>query len=221
MNKHLIFLFLSVSFSVFCNSQNNELDSQGRRHGYWKVDFEGTSNPKFEGNFEHGKKIGIFKFYKKGFYDHPTAIMDFPTDADSVEVTYYTQTGKPISEGKMLNKKREGKWIYYHQKSDSIMMTEDYKNDLLHGFQKTYFPNGKLAEKTEYIQGKKDGESFIYAENGQVTKQLNYRNGELHGPAAYYTTRGEKIMEGSYAGGRKTGKWKYYSEGKLEKEEDY
>lgn len=212
-----LFIFLSINITA----QKNQFDKEGRRHGFWEVNFEGTNQPKFEGNFEHGKETGNFKFYKKGFYDHPTAIMNFEHAQDSVQVTYYTQKGKPISEGMMLEKKREGKWVYYHQKSDTIMMTEIYKEDKLHGLQKTYFPNGKLAEKTNYVHGKKDGESFIYADNGQVTKELYYKDGELHGPANYYTPKGIKIIEGQYSEGRKTGNWKYFSEGKLEREEDY
>lgn len=219
--KHYFYIILFLLFSTGIIAQKNQLDNEGRRHGSWKVNFEGTENPKFEGNFQHGKETGIFKFYKKGFYEHPAAIMNFEGAQDSVHVTYYTQKGKPISEGMMLEKKREGKWIYYHQKSDSIMMTEIYKNDKLNGSQKTYFPNGKLAEKTNYLNGKKDGESFIYADNGQVTKELHYKQGELHGPANYFTPEGIKTIEGQYTDGRKTGNWKYFSEGELEREEDH
>ncbi|MGA8854771.1 MAG: aspartic peptidase [Christiangramia sp.] len=221
MIKHCEILTLTLLFSVICNSQNNQLDANGARNGHWKVNFEGTSYPKFEGTFEHGTEVGEFKFYKKGFDEHPTAIMNFEEGKDSVQVIYYTQKGKPISQGKMVNKKREGKWIYFHQKSDSIMMTEDYKYDQLDGLQKTYFTNGQLAEKTNYVEGKKHGESLIYADNGQVTKRLHYKKGELDGPATYYTTEGVKTIEGTYKDGRKYGNWKYYSEGKLEREEDY
>ena len=221
MNKHLFFLFLSLYLSVVCVAQENQFDDQGRRHGAWKVDFEGTSNPKFEGTFNHGEETGKFKFYKKGFYEHPAAVMNFEKAKDTVQVTYYTQKGYPISKGTMLNKKREGKWLYFHQESDSIMMTEDYKNDSLHGFQKTYFKNGNLAEKTEYSYGEKNGESIIYADNGQITKKLNYKNGQLHGLAEYFTVKGEKIREGFYKEGSKSGHWKYYNEGVLENEEDY
>lgn len=219
--KHSFLFFLIFLLPLIGSSQKNQLDDQGRRHGAWKVNFEGTGDPKFEGTFEHGQETGIFKFYKKGFYDHPSAIMNFEDGKDSVQVTYYTQKGKPISEGKMINRKREGKWLYYHQQSDSIMMTEVYKNDKLNGFQKTYFPNGKLAEKTSYSNGLKHGESFIYADNGQVTKQLNYKNGELHGQAVYYNLKGEKTIEGWYTEGIKSGDWKYYNDGKLESEQEH
>ena len=221
MTKHALNLILSLFISVICFSQKNQFDDQGERHGYWEVNFEGTSNPKFQGNFEHGREKGIFKFYKKGYYEHPSAIMKFEEGKDSVQVTYFTQKGKAISEGKMVDRKREGKWVYYHQQSDSIMMSEVYKNDKLNGLQKTYFPNGSLAEKTEYLKGEKHGESFIYTEKGQITKHLNYKNGELHGPAVYYKPSGEKIMEGNYEEGKKAGNWKYYENAKLEREENY
>ena len=221
MNKHKIFLILTCLISGVCISQKNVLDEQGRRHGHWKVDFEGTNKTKFEGTYEHGKQTGSFVFFKKGFYDHPSAIMDFKEDQDSVEVTYYTQTGKPISQGKMIDRKREGKWLYFHQDSDSIMMSENYRNDQLNGEQITYFKSGKIAEKTEYSNGQKNGESIIYAANGKVTKELQFKNGKLDGPAKYYNSEGDLIMEGSYAAGKKTGQWKYYSDGKLESEETY
>jgi len=221
MIQYFFNIALLILFSVNCIAQENKFDNNGKRDGYWKVNFDGTSNTKFEGNFEHGKEIGKFKFYKKGFYDHPAAIMNFEYAQDSVHVTYFTQAGKSISEGMMLNKKRVGKWLYYHQKSDSIMMTEIYKNDKLNGLQKTYFTNGKLAEKTSYVDGLKDGQSLIYADNGEITKDLYYQKGELHGPALYYNPKGVKLMEGVYTNGRKSGNWKYYSNGKLEKEQDY
>jgi len=221
MKKQHTHLLLSLLFFAGIYAQKNQYDEQGLRHGAWKVDFEGTSDPRFEGTFEHGKETGEFKFYKKGFYDHPTAIMNFEQAQDSVHVAYYAQTGKSISEGMMLDKKREGKWVYYHQKSDSIMMIEHYKNDSLNGLQKTYFPNGELAEKTYYVDGEKHGESFIYAENGKVNKELKYKDGELHGSATYYTPEGIKTIEGQYIEGRKIGNWKYFSEGKLVREEDY
>ena len=214
---YFVFLFITGNYTA----QINEKDKNGLRNGPWKVNFEGTNKPKFEGTFRHGKEVGFFKFYKRGFYEHPAAIMNFKDDSDSVSVTYYTQTGKPISKGVLINRQREGKWLYFHEKTDSIMMEEHYERDKLQGQQITYYPDGQIAEKTFYDSGQKHGESLIFAKNGQITKRLNYDSGELHGPAAYFNPQGEKIMEGNYSSGRKTGLWKYYSEGKLEREENH
>lgn len=221
MFKHQLILFALLLLPVICFSQINQKDAEGRRHGEWKVNFEGTEKPKFEGSFNHGEKIGVFKFYKKGFYDYPSAIMDFGNGKDSVSIVYYTQEGKAISKGKMLNRKREGKWVYFHKDSDSIMMSEFYRNDQLNGIQTTYFPNGQIAEKTSYSNGEKDGESLLYSEKGQLMKELHYRNGKLDGHAIYYFASGEKKMEGDYAMGDKTGSWKYYENGKLDEEKEY
>ena len=56
-------------------------------------------------------------------------------------------------------------------------------------YKKPISPNGNLARKQQYINGEKNGESFIFADNGQVTKKLNYKEGKLHGPANYYTLK--------------------------------
>ncbi|MDT0645258.1 aspartic peptidase [Zunongwangia sp. F260] len=173
----LFFLLLALNLSA--QDGINQFDSEDRRHGKWAVNFEGTSQLKFEGVFDHGKEIGEFRFYKKGFDQHPSAIMKFKEGKDSVTVTYYTQKGEPISKGNMVDKKREGKWVYFHQTSKDTMMIEEYKNNQLNGLQKTFFKNGELAEKTEYQNDKKHGESLIYSEEGNLLQKLNFENGEL------------------------------------------
>ncbi|HEY9185031.1 MAG TPA: aspartic peptidase [Salegentibacter sp.] len=221
MFKHKLIYFLLILCSpLFAQEKINQTDEQGRRHGPWKVNFEGTNEVKFEGNFLHGKETGKFKFYKKGFQEHPTAIMEFQ-DAETAQATYYTQDGKPISQGMMKNKQRKGTWVYFHNKSEDTMMTENYSEGKLNGLQITYFPDGITAEKTEYKHGRKHGKSLIYGRNGQVLQHLNYKNGELHGPASYYNAVGEKLIEGQYYEDRKTGNWRYFNDGNLEKEKDH
>lgn len=221
MFKHeLKYLLLIFCIPLFAQEDLNQTDEEGRRHGEWRVIFEGTNQLKFEGTFHHGKETGKFKFYKKGFQDHPTAVMEFQ-DATTAEATYYTQDGKPISQGKMKNKQREGTWVYFHNKSEDTMMMETYSGGELNGLQITYFPDGVTAEKTEYKNGKKHGESFIYGKNGQVLQHLNYKNGELHGPVSYYNATGEKLIEGEYQEDRKTGNWRYFKDGNLDEEKEH
>ncbi|MGA9324404.1 MAG: aspartic peptidase [Salegentibacter sp.] len=221
IGQKLKYLFLILYLPLFAQQDINQYDQDGRRQGEWKVNFEGTSQTKFEGQFEHGKEKGEFKFYKKGVDKFPTAIMQFKEDSPLVAVTYYTQNGHPISEGHMLNKQREGLWVYYHKNSPDTMMTEHYKGGQLRGEQLTYFPNGQLAEKSYYENGQKDGESFIYTEKGQLLRHLNYTNGELNGPAQYYNNKGEKVIEGQYVDDQKKGTWKYYENGELKEKKEY
>lgn len=218
--QKLKYLFLIICVPLFAQENLNQTDDQGRRHGDWKINFEGSDEVKFEGTFHHGKETGEFKFYKKGSHEHPTAIMEFQ-DESLAKATYYTQEGKPISQGMMKNKQREGEWVYFHNKSEATMMVENYSEGKLNGFQITYFPDGGTAEKTEYQDGIKNGESLIYGKNGQVLQELNYKNGELHGPASYYNAAGEKLIEGEYREGRKTGRWRYFEKGELNEQKDY
>ncbi|MDT0688413.1 aspartic peptidase [Salegentibacter sp. F188] len=217
---YILFFFL-VGFQLFSQEEINQLDSESRRHGKWAVNFEGTSQLKFEGIFKHGKEIGKFRFYKKGFDAHPSAILHFKEGVDSVMATYYTQKGEPISTGTIVEQKREGKWIYFHQASQDTMMIENYKNDQLHGLQKTYFKNGELAEQSLYQDDKKDGESFVYSEEGTLLQHLNFEKGELNGPVTYYNIKGEKIIEGQYVQDQKEGTWKYYENKKLTEEKEF
>ncbi|MDT0643540.1 aspartic peptidase [Zunongwangia sp. F363] len=221
--KYSVFIFLSVFIlqKAFSQKAPNAYDNEGKRHGLWKVFFEGTNQPKFEGNFEHGQEVGKFSFYKKGFPEHPSAVMNFEKDKDSIQVTYFTQKGEPISTGKMVDKKREGKWVYYHQSSLDTMMTEEYKHDKLNGLQKTFFRNGQVTEETMYNNDLKDGKSFVYSEGGTLLQKLNFREGELQGPAEYYNAKGEKIIEGQYNKDRKTGTWYYFENGEVKKEKEY
>lgn len=221
IRQKLNYLFLALYLPLMAQQGINQYDAEGRRHGHWKTKFEGTEQVKFEGNFEHGQETGEFKFYKRGFDKFPSAIMKFSPTSDSVNVAYYTQEGKAISSGNMVDKQREGKWVYFHQHSSDTMMLEEYEEGKLTGEQRTWYKNGKLAEKTSYKNGKKHGESFVYSDNGQVLQHLNYREGELDGPATYYNAQGDKIIEGQYVNGRKKGNWKYYDEAKLKEEKEF
>lgn len=221
MVKHAFFyVFFIISISGLSQEQINQYNSEGQRDGLWRVNFEGTNQLKFEGNFKNGIETGKFKFYKKGFDKHPSAIMEFE-GAGIAKATYYTQEGKPITQGMMVNKERNGEWIYFHKTSSDTMMVENYSHGKLEGLQITYFPNGETAEKTNYRNDLKNGESFVYSDSGQLLQHLNYKNGELHGPATYYNMDGEKLIEGNYKEDRKTGTWKYYENSKLKEEKQY
>ena len=133
----------------------NQTDAQGNRHGKWMKKFEGSTQKRYEGTFEHGKEIGLFKFYKEGSYNQPVATKKYNTKNDSVHITYYTKKGGTVSEGTMIGKKREGTWRYYHQnEKQELMMIENYKNNQLNGVKKTYLPDGTLAQEETYKEGK-------------------------------------------------------------------
>ncbi len=219
--KAMILLFFVCAISWAQNI--NQFDAEGKRHGIWKKNFDGTEQLRYEGEFDHGKEIGLFKFYilvKKKSVLSATKL--FNANDDSAEVKFLTSRGKIISEGKMVGKTYVGKWIYYHKNSDKIMTVETYDdNGVLQGERLVYYDNGQLAEKATYVDGKIEGLSEVYSLKGVVLKSFIYENGELHGPSKSFNGKGEMLSEGQYKRNKKTGIWKFYENNKLVDEKNF
>jgi len=222
MNTKAVILLFFVS--AFSWAQNiNQLDADGKRHGIWKKNFEGTNQLRYQGQFNHGKEIGLFKFYllvkKKSIL---SATKLFNANDNSAEVKFLASNGKIISEGKMVGKTYVGKWTYYHKNSDKIMTLETYDDKgVLQGDRLVYYANGQLAEKTTYIDGKIQGLSEVYSLKGVVLKSFIYVNGELNGISKAYNGKGELLSEGNFKNGKKSGIWKFYENNKLIDEKDF
>lgn len=217
------FLFF-LMFNSFMFAQNiNQFDANGKRHGVWKKTFENTNVTRYEGQFSHGKEIGLFKFYKN--YKKKailSATKLFNENNRIAEVKFLASNGKVISEGKMDGKTYIGTWKYYQKNSDQLLTIENYndKGELM-GERLVFYPNGQVAEKQNYINGKLHGESFWLSEKNVVLKTFIYEAGELHGVAKFYNPKGELLSEGQYKRGKKDGVWKYYKNNKLIREKDF
>lgn len=201
----------------------NHLDEEGNRHGLWRKNFEHTTQPRYEGVFEHGKEIGLFKFYK---LDGPKSVLsatrEFNPDSDDILVKFYSSKGKIISEGQMIGKLFVGKWVYYHNKTNAIMTVEHYNDKgKLEGERLVYYPNGQMAEQSNYVNGLLQGASKVFSENGVVIKEFTYKDDELHGMSKYYNADGQLLTEGAYRNDQKHGIWKYYENGTLTEEKDF
>jgi len=215
-----ILLFIS---SLVSSQDINQFDANDKRHGVWKKNFEGTEQPRYQGQFVHGEETGEFKYYKlvkkKSML---SAVKQFNAEDGSADVKFFTSYGKLISEGKMIGKFYVGEWVYYHKNSTQIMTVENYdSNGVLNGPRMVYYKNGKLAEKSGYTHGKLEGVSRVYSENGVEIKTLIYENDELHGLAKYYTDDGQLVAEGPYKKGKKAGVWLYYRDGELVGKKDF
>ncbi len=221
--KHIFIFLLSLLTSLTFAQNINQFDANGKRHGIWKKTFDDTKVLRYEGEFLHGKEIGLFKFYKnikkKAVL---TATKQFNKTDNIAYVTFLSSRGKLISEGKMDKKKYIGEWKYYQKRNDNLLTLENYNaKGILEGERFVYYENGQIAEKQFYKNGKLEGKSIWYSEKNIVLKEFIYLNGELHGASKYYNPKGELITEGQYKKGKKHGIWKYYENGKLIKEKDF
>lgn len=224
MKNFLLILFFGIIFgNTAATSQNdiNQLDEQGRRHGMWKKHYPDSEQLRYEGQFEHGKEIGNFKFYCEDCKSRPSVTKSFQKNSEIVDVKYFTNKGNVLSEGKMKGKERVGEWLYYHTDSKVVMTRENYSNGVINGKTTTYYPNGKITEETEFKNGIKEGENNYYSPDGVLLKKLFYKNDQLDGRVFYYDSNGDVKIEGNYKDGKKRGLWKYYKDGKVVEEETF
>lgn len=77
---------------------------------------------------------------------------------------------------------------------------------------KTYHPNGKLAQKIQFKQGKRDGTDIWYYPTGKEFKVTDYKNGVRHGTEIEYDYSGRKTYVEPYRNGKLHGVKKYYRE---------
>ena len=222
MQTKISILLFFVSTMIFAQDIN-QLDANGKRHGIWRKNFDKTKVLRYEGEFSHGKEIGIFKFYKNiNGKSLLTATRVFNDNDNIADVKFYTSKGKVLSEGQMDGKRYIGVWKYYQTNSSQLLNLEHYNNGgLLQGERLVYYDNGQIAQKELYKDGKLHGISSWYSDKGIKIKEFHFENDELHGLSQYYSTEGHLIVEGSYKRDRKHGIWKYYNGGKLVEEKDF
>ena len=221
MKSYLAILFILLT--GLCSAQQqavNKFDAQGKRHGLWKGTYDDSGNLRYEGTFEHGRETGVFKFYENVKSAPVAATRDFSAGNGESYTVFFDEKSKKLSEGKEVNRLREGEWKFYYPGKNTIMSVELYSKGKLTGVRKVFFPSGSLAEEAQYKNGLRNGYYKKYTEKGILLEESVYKNREMHGPASFYNGSGELESKGQYSNNIKTGVWKFYERGKLVKEED-
>lgn len=216
----LLLIFLPCLSST-AQTDINQLDQNGKKHGPWKGLYEESKRVRYEGTFEHGKETGTFKYYDDTKAASVLAERTFNPKDNSAYTVFFDQKKNKISEGKIVNKLREGEWTYYHENSKIPMTKERYKADKLNGLRQVYFPNGKIAEEINYIDGIREGDYRKYTPTGIVLEETFYKKGEIHGNAIFRGSDGKLASEGKFVNGLKKGIWKFYEDGKLVRTEKH
>ncbi|WP_395045382.1 toxin-antitoxin system YwqK family antitoxin [Flavobacterium sp.] len=211
-------LFVIITFFSAQAQEFNKLDDKGLKNGIWKGVYPDSNRPRFEGTFEHGKEIGLFKFFDDTKAVTIIATREFNAKDNSCYTIFYNQKGLKVSEGKLIGKLYEGEWKYYHFDSPDIMTTELYSNGKLNGVRKVYYKSKLIAEETAYKNGNKEGVYKKYAENGIVLEEINYKNNVFEGLSTFKNSENVIVSKGIYKKGKKEGTWEFNNNGKITKE---
>jgi antitoxin component YwqK of YwqJK toxin-antitoxin module len=218
-----IFRFLTLFLCcqvVFSQTDANPVDPNGKKHGVWKGVYEESGRPRYEGTFEHGKEVGVFNFFDDTKAKSIIATRTFNAKDNSCYTIFYDQKKNIVSEGKEINRLREGQWKYYHKESKVIMTLENYKKGKLEGVRTVYYPNGKIADETIYKDGLKEGVYKKYSEKGIVLENSFFKKNEYDGLAIYKDPNDMVVAKGKFKDGKKVGMWQFFINGKLTSEEN-
>lgn len=205
---------------VFSQTDSNPVDQNGKKHGVWKGFYEESGRPRYEGTFEHGKEVGIFNFFDDTKAKTIIATRTFNAKDNSCYTIFYDQKKNIVSEGKEINRLREGQWKYYHKESKVIMTLENYKKGKLEGVRTVYYPSGKIADETIYKNGLKEGVYKKYSEKGIVLENSFFKKNEYDGLAIYKDPNDMVVAKGKFKDGKKVGMWQFFINGKLTSEEN-
>lgn len=217
-----LFICLFAGCQQFLMSQSFNLkDAQGNRNGQWRKFHDGTEQLRYEGTFDHGQEVGVFKFYNADSGKQPSATKTYTAGSDRIDVCYFRKNGKKLSEGQVLARKKEGEWRYFHPDGSTVMTVEFYKSDVLEGARIVYFANGQIAQKQMFVLGKEEGIDEHFSEKGVPLKMYTFKQGRLEGNSKIWDTDGNLLIEGQYKDNKKHGTWKYFVNGKLDKELKY
>ncbi|OCB75455.1 toxin-antitoxin system YwqK family antitoxin [Flavobacterium crassostreae] len=220
--KYYTFLVVSffICFSpiVFAQTNFNKVDANGNKHGIWKGVYQESKRPRYEGNFTHGKEVGMFKFFDDTKANTVIATRNFDDKGNAAYTIFYDQANNKVSEGKVVHKLFEGEWKYYHQASKTVMTLENYKNGKLEGLRSVYYSDGKIAEETNYNNNLKNGISKIYSQKGIVLEEVYYSNNQYNGLAIFRDAQGNIASTGKFINNKKEGIWSFFENGKKVKE---
>ncbi|MFN8309805.1 MAG: toxin-antitoxin system YwqK family antitoxin [Chitinophagales bacterium] len=120
--------------------------------------------------------------------------------------------------------KRAERWQEFSHVDFKLEKESYWKDDLQTKFARTFYTEtGKIADYTEFENGKEDGIHMAFNRNGNIMEYGFYKNGKKTGTwKVYDPTTYLLSMENSYVEGEKSGPWiDYHPNGKKSQEITY
>jgi len=214
MLRSIFFCLILFSLNAIGQQSINQVDANGKKTGVWMKKYS-NGNIRYKGQFINDKEVGVFKFYSEGYSSRPLIIKTYSSETALCKVEFFTNTGVRQSVGDMIGRLRTGKWLYYNNTGQKVILEENYLNDTLSGEKKIYYQDGTLTEVSHYKNGKLHGESLRYTDQGKLIEKVPYEEGKIHGKIFYYHNDGVIRETGFYDHGKRVGRWEFYIDGEL------
>jgi antitoxin component YwqK of YwqJK toxin-antitoxin module len=208
--KILIILFLVPLISAGMQDQSlNQTDREGRKQGHWIKKYP-DGKIMYDGFFKNDKPEGTFKrFYENGVLK---SAMTFLSGGTVAEGTLYFGDGLIASQGKYVNKLKEGTWFFYSPTSKGqIIMKEEYAGDRRNGISVKYYPDSTVAEKITYENDSKEGPWMKYYPSGKISLSANCSRNRLNGKYEGFFENGNTEISGNYKDDLRDGPWTIFN----------
>ena len=85
------------------------------------------------------------------------------------------------------------KVITYYDSPGAYKLYQRFNNGFPEGWQESWYENGNQKERVFYIEGKINGEWFLYREDGTLEELRHYKDDWLHGDWTHYEADGISI----------------------------
>jgi len=110
----------------------------------------------------------------------------------------YTYGSITIAEGKLQNRLKTHKWVYYY-KSGAIKSESNFLNDSIHGESNSYFENGDLLCNVHYHHGKPTKIWKSYYQNSRPQGEITWNENHLPNKINLYFKNGLPAFEKTFS----------------------
>ena len=156
----------------------------------------------------------------------------------------YTEDGVLIDNANFKDGERDGVTEQFYNDTGKLRVSVNYKNGVLEGEFKAYYPNGNLQGEVNYVNGEmngdfkeyhenkkirlsgsyknslQEGEWKSYLEDGTLESIINYKDGELHGLKEDYYKNGNPQLKAKIKNGQTIEEQRFNHDGTLYNEQD-
>lgn len=170
-----------------------------------------NGNISSKGRYKENNKIGKWISYNENGSTSQIEIYD-ESGLGTSEIIYYDENGQINERRSFKNGEQisgdfsDGEHISYQ--NGKISERKSYKDGKLDGQYIEYTNNGEIRNRTNYLNGIKNGEEYSEL-NGETTIAYNI-NGNYSGEYIKKDSQGRIIFQGYYSEGSKVGEWKAY-----------
>lgn len=205
MRKLIICIFLLLSGSIIAQDTINQVDTQGRKQGFWtKKDLHGKLL--YQATFKDDKPVGEMKRF------HPNgkikAVLYFIEESELSDVKLFDGAGRQVAQGKYLGQEKTGEWSFF--KDSKVVSSENYVNGKKNGVSKRWYTTGELLEESTWKDDKLDGIYRSYFQDGKLYQESNYVQGQRSGPFKTWFSDGTLELDGFYMSDVRHKDWLYY-----------